>query len=78
MEEVMHIGRRWAWANNRVGEGFIEERLDIFFGSAEWLVEYEKAEVTHYAKHSSDHRMLLLDTNTHQEKRKTLFIYDNR
>lgn len=26
-------GRRWTWGNNREGEGFVEERLDRFFGS---------------------------------------------
>lgn len=55
MEEVNYKGKRRTWANNRVGEGFIEEGLDIFFGSTEWSVKNEKAEV----KHSSDHTMLL-------------------
>lgn len=31
MEEIMHKGIRWTWVNNRIGEGFIEERLDMFF-----------------------------------------------
>lgn len=78
MEAIPYKGRRWMWANNRVGEGFIEERFDLFFGSAEWLVENEKAEVEHLVKHSSDHSMLLLNTLPDQAKRKTRFIYDHR
>lgn len=35
MEEVTFKGRRWTWANNRVWEGYIEEWLDLFFGSDE-------------------------------------------
>lgn len=31
MGEIVHKGRRWTWANNKKGEGFIEERLDMFF-----------------------------------------------
>lgn len=38
MEEVIFKGKRWTWANNRMGEEFIEERLDMFFGSVEWNV----------------------------------------
>lgn len=49
MEDVPFKGRRWTWANNRAGEGFIEERLDMVFGSAEWLVENGKAEVQHFS-----------------------------
>lgn len=31
MGEMCFEGRIWTWANNRQGEGFIEERLDMFF-----------------------------------------------
>lgn len=74
MEEVNYKGRRRTWANYRVGEGFIDERLDIFFGSTEWSVENEKEKV----KHAFDHTMLLLDTNPKQPIRKSRFIYENR
>lgn len=30
MGEIAFRARRWTWANNRQGEGFIEERLDWF------------------------------------------------
>lgn len=32
IREVAFRGRRWTWENNRQGEGFIEQRLDMFFG----------------------------------------------
>lgn len=47
---VPYKGRRWTWVNNRVGEGFIEERLDMIFGLAEWTVENEKAEIHYFLK----------------------------
>lgn len=78
MGEVAFKGIRWIWANNRVGEGFIEERLDLFFGSAEWNIENDKAEVQHFVKHSSDHTMVMLDTQPDQPPRKSRFIFDNR
>lgn len=78
MEEVTYKGKRWTWANNRLGEDFMEERLDIFFGSAEWNIENEKAKVQHFMKHSSNHTMLRLDTHPDQSPRNTRFIYENR
>lgn len=42
-------------------EGFMEERLDMFFGSADWMLDFEKAEVKHILTQSSYHFMLLLD-----------------
>lgn len=74
MEKVNYKGRRRTWANNRVEEGFMNERLDIFFGPTEWSVENEKVEV----KHSSNQTILLLDTNPKQAIRKSRFIYENR
>lgn len=48
------------------------------FGSAEWIIDKENVEVTHFLKHSSDHSMLLLDTHPNQPRRKTRFIFENR
>lgn len=45
MEEVLFKGRRWTWANNRVREGFIKARLDMFFGSIEWKLVNGNAKV---------------------------------
>lgn len=78
MGEMNFSGRRWTWANNRVGEGFIEERLDMFFGSAKWFLDFDKAVVKHILTQSSDHSIVILDTENQQHKRKTRFIFDNR
>lgn len=59
MGEVTFRGKRWTWANNRQGEGFIEKRLDMFFGSAEWLSDFDKSVVQHVL--TSDHYMILLN-----------------
>lgn len=45
MGEITFRGRRWTWANNRKVEGYLEERLDMFFGSAKWMVEFDCAVV---------------------------------
>lgn len=71
MEEILFRGRRWTWANNRQEEGFIEERLDMGFGSAEWLLEFGNSEVQHLITQASDHSMLLVDTDPQQQKKET-------
>lgn len=45
MGEIAFKGRRWMWAKNRKGKGYIEERLDMFLGSTEWMVDFDKAVV---------------------------------
>lgn len=50
----------------------------MVFGSAEWIVENEKAVVQHFLKHSSDHAMVLLDSLPNQIRSKSRFIYDHR
>lgn len=75
MEVLPYKGRRWTWVNNRLGESFIEERLNMLFGLVEWIIEQEKAKVTHFLKHSSDHSMLLLDTQLDQPRMKIRFIF---
>lgn len=78
MRELCFNGRRWTWANNRQREGFIEERLDMFFTSAEWFLEFDQTEVQHILKQSSDHAMILLDTHPHHPKVRSRFIFDSR
>lgn len=48
--------------NNWQGEEYIEFRLDRFFGSLYWLLNHDRAVVTHVANYSLDHIILLLDT----------------
>lgn len=67
MGEVTFRGKRWTWANNRQGEGFVEERLYMFFGSAEWLSDFDKSEVQHILTQSSDHSMILLNTEPNNQ-----------
>lgn len=78
MGEVAFKGRRWTWANNRKGEGYIEERLDMFFGSAAWFVDFDRSEVQHIPNQSSDHSIIILDTKANKQKPKAIFIFDGR
>lgn len=64
MEDVTFRGRRWTWANNRQGEGFIKERLDLFFVSADWLIDCDHVEVQHILTQALYHSILLLDSQS--------------
>lgn len=78
IEEIRFKGKKWTWANNRQGEGFIEERLDMFFGSANWLLSSDQAMVQHILTQSSDYSMVVLDSKPPVVKGKNRFIYDSR
>lgn len=78
MEDVTFRGRRWTWANNRQKEGFIDERLDFFFGSTDWLIDCDHAEMREILTQASDHSILLLDSKPQQVKVKSRFIFDSR
>lgn len=79
MREVAYRRRRrLTWTSNRQVEGFIEERLDMVFGSADWHVDFDKTEVQYILNQPSDHSMLVLVTNPQQPKVKSRFIFDNR
>lgn len=48
--DIRFRGYPFTWANNRDGECFIQERLDRFLGSAEWMLQFDTTEVTHFRK----------------------------
>lgn len=47
----------------------------MFFGSAKWLLDFDKAVVYHLLSQASDHAMLVLDFNPQQAKVKSRFIF---
>lgn len=63
----------FTWANNREGKDFVKEKLDRFFGAASWLVKYPKAKVLHVERQTSDHCLLMLETNPEVRKFKKRF-----
>lgn len=75
MGEIKFIGDTFTWANNREGEGFIQERLDRFFGSNEWMIQNDTAEVKHVFKKASDHALLILDSKPSRMKTRSRFIF---
>lgn len=78
MGEIKFRGHPYTWANNRENEGFIQERLDRCFGSANWMLQWQTAQVTHVPRQSSDHMLLLLDTDPQRVKTKARFIFYSR
>lgn len=73
-----NIGQQWTWTNNWKEEGYIEARLDRFFGASQWLLENGKARVQHIDRQASDHCMILLDTSPERGKKKGRFCFDKR
>lgn len=71
--EVSYRGRDWTRANNWVGEGFVEERLDKFFASPEWHYLFPKTVVHHILKQSFDHCFLMLEDNPLDHRTKARF-----
>lgn len=78
MRDINYKGRTFTWANNREGEGYIPERLDRFLGSANWMLLFDTAEVTHCLRQSSNNSLLVLDTKPQRVKTKARFIFDSR
>lgn len=78
MGDIKFKGESWTWSNNREGEGFIQEKLDRFLGSAEWLLHFDKVEVKHFLRQTSDHSLILLDFNLTRNKTQSRFIFDIR
>lgn len=77
MGEIRFTGHTFTWANNREGEGFIQERLDRFFGSAHWMLTFDTAEVVHILRQASDRSLLMLDTKPQRVKTKSRFIFES-
>lgn len=75
MGDIKFKGDLFTWANNREGKGFIQERLDRFVGSGEWMLNHDSAMVTHFRMQSSDHSLLVLDSEQKRAKTKTRFIF---
>lgn len=78
MKEIKFEGSEWTSANNRKGEGFVEEKLDRIFAFPEWFSSYPLAVVHRVYKQSSDHYLLRLEdkpTSRHFPKR---FYFDRR
>lgn len=74
MGDLRYIGGTFTWANNRQGEGFIQEGLDRFCGSSDWLLKNDSADVKHIPRQASDHVMLLLDSMPVRVRTKARFI----
>lgn len=75
MGEIKSRGESYTWTNNREGEGFIQEKLDRFFGFVDWLLQFDKVSVQLIMKQTLDHAMLLLDTQPERIKAKSRFIF---
>lgn len=73
IEKVVYQGRKWTWANNWQDEGFIEARLDRFFGASKWLLENQGAVMKYIANQSSNHSMFNLEIKPTLNKMRKIF-----
>lgn len=55
MGDIRFMGETFTWVNNKKGEGYNHEMLDKYFGSAEWMLQFDKAEVIHFLRQTSDY-----------------------
>lgn len=78
MEEISSISNVHTWANNREGEDFVEKKLDRFFGASSWLTKRPRAHVHHMEKQTSNHSLLVLETEPVVHKFKNRFCFDQR
>ncbi|XP_072074331.1 uncharacterized protein [Arachis hypogaea] len=72
------VGRRYTWSNRRSGEELIQERLDRFLASEEWMQLYANPMVLRLSKMGSDHAPLLLDSHLQTERSKSIFKFQDR
>lgn len=66
------------WNNHRAGLKNIQERIDKFLFSNNWLLNYPEAQVHHLEDLDSDHRPILLILNSNFSKAKRMFRFDSR
>lgn len=76
--DIKYKGEPFTLANKREDEGFIQERLDRFFGFANWKLKWDTGDVSHTLRQSSDHSMIILDTKQQRKKTKARFIFDSK
>lgn len=55
LQDIRYEGYPFTWSNNRVGEDNVQERLDRFLASDEWLSLYPCSMVEHLPRRRSDH-----------------------
>lgn len=76
--ETKYRDRDWTWANNWDGESFVEERLDRFLISPEWIQHYPNTVVQHILKQTSDHSLLLLENKPQGQQMSRRFYFDKQ
>ncbi|KAG7572532.1 Reverse transcriptase domain [Arabidopsis suecica] len=77
LHEIKTYGGEYTWIGNR-SSGTIRSRLDRVVASAEWKDKFLRAFVQLLDRIGSDHRPLLLHTDTTKWRGIKLFRYDNR
>lgn len=78
MGDIVFKGLAFTLANNREREGYFQEMLDRFCGSMEWMVQNKNAEVRHVLKQTSDHALVILDSNLVRVRIKGRFLWHPR
>ncbi|KAH7851462.1 hypothetical protein Vadar_011960 [Vaccinium darrowii] len=61
--DLEYKGPKYTWRNNRRGEDFIMERIDLAFANSKWRELYDKAMVFVEPAIGSNHNPLLLNTD---------------
>lgn len=75
MGDIKCEGDTHTWATNSEGEGFIQERLESFSGSLDWMLLNDMAIVNLVIKPTSDHSLKILDSKPERVKSWVRFIF---
>ena len=73
---VLFFGNPWTWCNNWDNAGEIKQRLDRMLCTHSWFQIFDKTKCKHVDNYSSDHSMLMVDTEPGkgQKKEKNSFL----
>ena len=76
--DVGFDGNPRTWCNNWENEGEIKQMLDRMLCTHTWFQIFDKTRCKHVDNYSSDHSMLMVDTEPEKNKRRKKFIFDKR
>lgn len=65
--DLGYSGNKYTWAKGRWGNATIKRRLDRGIANILWRLAYLKATISHLGAIMSDHKPLLLDTNSEDD-----------
>ena len=67
LQDFGFIGYRFTWSNGRKGSDNVQERLDQFVATADWVNTWCNSQVKHLFSSHSDHNPIILETENNKQ-----------